>query len=65
VREGDRVERGQQIGKIGSTGDSGAPHLHYEQRVGWEKVEAVFDGEPSGITRDDREYSVLRTSRNC
>ena len=65
VRVGQRVEQGEQIGKVGSTGNSGAPHLHYEQRRGWEKVETWFDGVPSGITRDDREYTVTRTSNNC
>lgn len=30
VREGQTVERGEQIGAIGSTGLSTAPHLHYE-----------------------------------
>jgi hypothetical protein len=65
VHEGQRVKRGQQLGKIGSTGDSGAPHLHYEQRRQWQKVETWFDGTPSGITTDDREYTVERTSSNC
>ncbi|MFC7547823.1 M23 family metallopeptidase [Plantactinospora sp. GCM10030261] len=65
VRVGDRVTRGEQVGKIGSTGNSGAPHLHYEQHRGRQKVEAHFDGAPSGITTDDTEYSVTRTSNNC
>jgi hypothetical protein len=65
VAEGDEVTRGQQIGKVGSTGNSGAPHLHYEQRRQWSKVETWFDGTPSGITTDDREYTVKRTSNNC
>jgi hypothetical protein len=65
VEEGDRVETGQQIGRVGSTGDSGAPHLHFEQRRGMRKVETWFDGQPSGITTDDREYTVTRTSGNC
>ena len=30
VREGQRVQRGDLIGKVGSTGLSKAPHLHYE-----------------------------------
>ncbi|MDI6100260.1 M23 family metallopeptidase [Actinoplanes sp. NEAU-A12] len=65
VKAGDRVEQGHQIGRIGSTGKSGAPHLHYEQRRAGEKVESHFDGVPAGITTDDREYEVRHTSRNC
>ncbi|MFY1670379.1 M23 family metallopeptidase [Plantactinospora sp. WMMB334] len=65
VRVGQRVAQGQQIGRVGSTGNSGAPHLHYEQRRGWQKVETYFDGAPSGITHDDAEYTVARTSQNC
>ncbi|MFC4022070.1 M23 family metallopeptidase [Micromonospora sp. GCM10011542] len=65
VRVGQEVAQGEQIGRVGSTGNSGAPHLHYEQRRGWDKVEAHFDGSPSGITNDDTEYTVRRTSNNC
>ncbi|GGM24812.1 hypothetical protein GCM10011608_07050 [Micromonospora sonchi] len=65
VEVGQRVAQGEQLGRIGSTGNSGAPHLHYEQRRGWEKVETWFDGQPSGITHDDAEYTVRLTSNNC
>jgi hypothetical protein len=65
VHVGQRVAQGEQIGRIGSTGNSGSPHLHYEQRRQRQKVETYFDGVPSGITNDDTEYSVRRTSNNC
>ncbi|MDP9794038.1 murein DD-endopeptidase MepM/ murein hydrolase activator NlpD [Catenuloplanes nepalensis] len=65
VTEGQRVEMGDQLGKLGSTGESSAPHLHFEQLRDGEKVESFFAGERSGITHDNEEYAVNHTSANC
>jgi murein DD-endopeptidase MepM/ murein hydrolase activator NlpD len=39
VEEGQTVRVGQVVGKIGSTGRSTGPHLHYETRVDGDAVD--------------------------
>ena len=41
VRAGERVERGVQIGKMGSTGRSTGSHLHYEVRIDGRAVNPI------------------------
>jgi murein DD-endopeptidase MepM/ murein hydrolase activator NlpD len=53
VGEGDQVEAGAPLGRLGSTGRSTGPHLHYEVRV---------DGEPVDPTRFLRAGAGLSAS---
>jgi murein DD-endopeptidase MepM/ murein hydrolase activator NlpD len=39
VKPGDRVQAGQVISKVGSTGDSTGPHLHFEVQIDGKKVD--------------------------
>ena len=41
VHEGDHVTRGQQIGRMGSTGRSTGTHLHYEVRIDGRPVNPI------------------------
>jgi len=38
VREGQRVVRGEPLSRVGSTGRSTGPHLHYEIRIAGVRV---------------------------
>lgn len=43
VKAGDRVTQGQDIGRLGNSGDTSGPHLHYQLQNGprWENADAL------------------------
>ncbi|MEO6328438.1 MAG: M23 family metallopeptidase, partial [Ginsengibacter sp.] len=42
VRPGERVNRGEVIGWVGSTGKSTGPHCHYEVHINGQEVDPVY-----------------------
>jgi murein DD-endopeptidase MepM/ murein hydrolase activator NlpD len=41
VETGDPIYQGQIIGEVGNTGNSSAPHLHFEIREGAKQVDPM------------------------
>lgn len=64
VADGQMVEQGQEVGKVGSTGASSGPHIHFETLLNGEGIDIVIDGVP--LTPYPGSYfQKSLTSNNC
>lgn len=63
VRSGKRVEQGQIVGYVGSTGRSTGPHLHYEVMMSGKQVNPLRIRMPSGKTLKGKELARFQKFR--
>ena len=61
TRTGKRVEQGQIIGYVGSTGRSTGPHLHYEVLAGKRQVNPLGVKLPTGTKLSGSELAAFKT----
>lgn len=61
IRKGTRVEQGETIGYVGSTGWATGPHLHYEFRIQGRPTNPLTSKMASGTPLNARQLHLFRT----
>ncbi|MBD0417992.1 VCBS repeat domain-containing M23 family metallopeptidase, partial [Streptomyces sp. TRM S81-3] len=61
VSKGQYVRTGDELGKVGTTGQSSGPHLHYEQEADGQNMPIVIDG----VALRYSTTAARHTSGNC
>ncbi|MFA7684403.1 MAG: peptidoglycan DD-metalloendopeptidase family protein [Syntrophales bacterium] len=64
VKKGKRLEQGQIIGNVGSTGIATGPHLHYEVRIGDKSVNPLTLKFPKGWPVPRKEFPAFCSVRD-
>lgn len=68
LEAGQRVASGDRIGRVGSTGTSTGPHLHYEVIIDDRPVPPLTDGSPLAVVRktssNEDEHDLMSSVRN-
>jgi murein DD-endopeptidase MepM/ murein hydrolase activator NlpD len=62
IRKGSRVEQGETIGYVGSTGWATGPHLHYEFRINGTPTDPLTSKMASGTPLNARQLQMFRTA---